>query len=381
MHKLFKYTYFLCFILLLSTTIVSCHKENKLKIKTLVVKETAAKELLYYSGTVEPLSARVISSPVDGIIEKRFFKYGSEINKGQLLYSIKSIKQRSDLKAAFAAYLKAKQEAKSSKEKAKTSAELFQKGIVSKTEYKQDQNKYYVDNFAFIQTERKLQKILKRYGLKVSPAISLSEINSVIKTLNLTERPGEIKIYAPSAGIGLFQTKTTGQQSKKLNTGSQIKTGDILLYLGDKAGVSIKINVNEKDINHLFLEQKAIITSEVFPEINLHGYIKTMDLQASTKEGATSFSATIIVPSLPLQQRKTIHVGMNVKVAITIYHQPKILIPINAVFQQHDHSYIKILDQKTKKIETIPVTTGQTTVDSIVIISGLNPGDQVVLPD
>src|SRR3990167_9188567 len=74
--------------------LVACNQqgkqENIAKEKTLVVEPQTLTSSLYFSGTINPISDENITSPIDGVINNQFFKYGQEIQKNQSLFSITS---------------------------------------------------------------------------------------------------------------------------------------------------------------------------------------------------------------------------------------------------------------------------------------------------
>ncbi len=70
---------------------------------------------------------------------------------------------------------------------------------------------------------------------------------------------------------------------------------------------------------------------------------------------------------------------MSAKVAIEIGGEKVIMIPINAVYQQHGQTYVRVVDDKTKKISEVAVKTGATTLDEVTIEANLYEGEKVVV--
>ena len=75
----------------------------------------------------------------------------------------------------------------------------------------------------------------------------------------------------------------------------------------------------------------------------------------------------------------TIRVGMTAKFEIDIKSTPRIMLPINAVFQQNDENRVTIMDANNKE-KNVSVVTGETTPTQVVIISGIQAGEKVVVP-
>ncbi len=57
----------------------------------------------------------------------------------------------------------------------------------------------------------------------------------------------------------------------------------------------------------------------------------------------------------------------------------QVMVPGNAVIENNVSNFVSILDAKGVSKE-VPVMTGGTTATDVVIISGVNPGDKVVIP-
>ena len=66
----------------------------------------------------------------------------------------------------------------------------------------------------------------------------------------------------------------------------------------------------------------------------------------------------------------------SAKASIKIKEAPQIQIPIAAVFQKDGKSMVTKM-VKGKKVE-VAIVTGKTSMDSVVILSGLKAGDEIV---
>ncbi len=65
---------------------------------------------------------------------------------------------------------------------------------------------------------------------------------------------------------------------------------------------------------------------------------------------------------------------------IKIEGAPVVSIPFAAVYTKNNIPYVKVQDQDTHKIIEVPVRTGSTTEDAVVIESPLKAGDKIVVP-
>jgi multidrug efflux pump subunit AcrA (membrane-fusion protein) len=126
--------------------------------------------------------------------------------------------------------------------------------------------------------------------------------------------------------------------------------------------------------------QAVNVTGIAFPNYVLRGKIKRVDRQGeSAGNGLSTFSVQIVVSKLTPQQKNDIHVGMSAKVEINIKQDKQIMVPMAAVTEKNGMSYITIYNEKTKKTHAVKVKTGQTTADSVVILSNVKIGDKIVI--
>lgn len=338
---------------------------------------------LYFSGLIAPLQVYSINSTIDGFVAKKYFEYGEIIKKGTPVLVLTSTQLTQDYQAALNDYLKAKKDYVNNQTELRGIDYLKQQGIISANEYLNSKSTAYDLQLAFGQATRKLQAILDKTANPIATNVfnlNIENIQEVNKALSQTVNT--LKILSPGTGVALLPDKSgDGNAPAPLALGSQVKTGDPVLTIGDMTGITIVIKVNELHINDLKLGESASITGDAFPNITLKGKIAHIAEQGTSTGDSSSnptFPVKIIVPALTKEQSDIIHVGMSAKVAIT-FTQPTIKIPIQAVFNKNGSTMVKVLDPKTNKPVEVSVVTGPTTIDSVEIGQGLKPGDKVVL--
>lgn len=149
--------------------------------------------------------------------------------------------------------------------------------------------------------------------------------------------------------------------------------------IGDLSGLIVHISVNEFNINELKVGQKVKVSGTAFSQFTLDGQISGIDRQAQTSSGGVPvFAVEIVVPKLTPEEQAIIHVGMSAKVQINIEGPPVVTVPFSSVYVKNNISYVKMQDRNSHKIIEIPVKTGATTEDAVVIESPLKAGDKVV---
>jgi multidrug efflux pump subunit AcrA (membrane-fusion protein) len=365
-------------------TLTACSNEAKQSAThTLTVSTDASTNVLYYSGIIQPLKARVITSPVDGAVADIAFQYGETVKPNQLLFKISSAKFLSDYKAALLQYIKTKSDFNASQTQLKESEFLHKNELISDDDYKMKQSNFYASRLALVQAKDSLENLLQQLDIKNIDLynLSIADIDKITQAMNLQLTADSLRIASPVAGVVLAATKGD-DESKKTAKGDTIKQGDVLAMIGDLSGINVRVKVNELTVNQLHVGQKIKITGIAFPEEVLLGNVTRVDRQGEvTGGGLPMFTVEVSVPKLTAQQQQIIHVGMSAKVEIDINEHPQIRIPMNALTEKNGEAFVKVINEKSGKHEMVAVKTGKTTMDSVAILSGLKEGQQLVIPN
>jgi len=342
---------------------------------------------LYYSGVTQPLKTYNVVSPVDGIIKKNYFHYGSEVLKNQLLAEISSVKIKQDYASALTNYIKDKDQYLKNKRTLEATTALYKAEIIDKETYLNDTSQFKISQLAYINTQNSLKEIIKNMPGEHQniEELELKNIEDVQDILAKT--PDEFKVYAPFNGTLLMPQKSDDSAvsgSKVLDEGSEIKKYQTLVALGDMSGVSTTIYVSEMDINQIAIGQTATLTNPALPGIILYGKVTEVSRQAKQDAGSggvASFPVHIAVPQLSDAQHRLIRVGMTLKVNIILHDSPQIKVPLKTVFEKNDHHMVDVWDIKTRTIHSVIVKTGATGLSDVAILEGIKPGDYIVVHD
>jgi HlyD family secretion protein len=376
-REIMKFFILLCLLCFLT----ACGQQHNDKNEIITVQPHSLGTPLYYSGIIQPLKTTIVTTPAEGVVTDMTFHYGDVVYKNHPLFIISSDKFQTDYKNALMAYIKAKTDFINNQTQLREGEFLHKNQLISDDDFKSKQTNFFNSQLGLIQAKDALSIYLKQMDLQGMDLFSLSienidKINQVLHTQNVLR---VLQIASPNNGIILLPTdNNTDGQLKKIAKGDQVKQGDVLAMIGDVSGLMIHINVNELNVNQLKIGQKVKITGPGFPDIELQGEISSIDRQGEvTQGGMPLFPVDILVPKLTEMQQKIIHIGMSAKVEIQTEDETVITVPLSAVNDKNGVSYVTVI--KNGKIKEIPVKTGKTTQDSVVIMSNLNPGDQVVI--
>lgn len=353
---------------------------------------------LYYTGTLQPIETFSVFSPVDGRIHKMHFQYGETVKKNDVLISIDSKKLVDSYRQAVADYLTKKAAYINGIQTYEGNIALHNAGITADSDFVNQKSQYDNSVLDFYQSRYALEKILNQAGLPIQHIESLS-LNDV-KNLNtvLQQHFNNIVVRSPSDGVALFPISnnsnsnsgsssggdSSGGSGTVVTTGSDVTENQLLLSVGNLNGFTVSLDVSEVDIDRIKEGQKAVVTGDGFPGIQLNGSVESVSSQAdpnaqSGDSGLSMFAVQVKIPTVTDKDREVVRVGMTSKVEIDISTKPEIQIPIPAVVTNNGQTQVQVI--RNGKPEWQTVVIGPTTIDKITIMKGLTDGDKVVVPN
>ena len=381
----------------LMTISLAATKKNVPTMQLLTVGKTAnVQSFLYFQGNIQPLKQYDILTPIAGLVGKDLnFTYGAAVKKDQYLLSIVPSDKQNAYRTSLIAYLRSKSTYSDSLTKFDGQQLLYKNGILSRNSFVQYKNTLVDQKLALKEAFYSLKAIIykmsndnKAENSLINNLSSLTIDNNKVYDA-LDERFNKVKIHAPITGIALLPVGNGAQGNDaqgndaskvRLHNNSLVKLDQVLLTVGDFTGLKVAINVSEVSINKLHLGQPAIVTGPAFPNIRLHGKINTISYQANASSFGGSlptYPVSIVVPKLTTVEKKIIHAGMTAKVQITLDEGQKILIPLKAVHIKNGKAYV--MKSVNGKISATLVITGNTTLDTVEITSGLKAGDKIAI--
>lgn len=372
---------------ILVMTLSGCGGKESKPANILTVQAKSETTIQYFSGPIQPLTTYPIISPVDGIIQKRYFSPGTAVAKDQLLFVISSAKLSEIYNNAVIEYIKALRDYNISQVELNGAIILKKYGIVSELEYLATTAKSQNADFAQQQALAKLTTILQDLNIPLSflEKLKTNDPNSIKAVLSLTNPT--IKIFSPATGVAILSGSSNNSAPPGLENinpegeGSLVKANETLLTIGNMSGIIIPIEVSEVHIGKIKVGAPILVTGDAFPNTTLKGtvYIKQRQPIAKFGGGATTYQVLIVIPHLTDAQSKSIRIGMNAEVKIPVIESSAISIPLTAVYQKDGRSVVKVINPVSKAAEEVPVTTGATQLNTIDITNGLKVGDKILV--
>lgn len=335
----------------------SCGSENKPKgtpgqqaevatpVSTAIVGKEIVSGLKSYPASVVPLQETEIRSEVTGYITHIYVADGTFVNKGQRLYEIDRTR-----------YQAAVDQAKANLEIAKANLDRVQKDL-QRYQTLADKDAIAKQTLDYATTDVNNQKA----------QVQAAEATLTTAQTNLQRSV----IVAPFSGnIGISQVRT----------GALVNAGTTLLNTVSSTNpIAVEFQINEKDIPEFTKLQAGSSSAQIYVSMpdgsryEATGRIVTIDRAVDSQTGTLKVRASFANASNLL--RAGMNTTLNVESTST---QEELVIPYKAVFEQLGTFNVYTVNDSSKA-ELKQVVLGHKVADKIVIASGLEAGQKVVV--
>ena len=381
-------------------------RKDATQLGTFVVQTRSVSSTISLPGILEPLKVVNVVSPLAGKIKERLFNYGEHVEKGQALVKMDTSEVEVRYREAKGAYMKslqmlrelenwvngsevrrsrrsltmAKRSMESQQRRLEDTERLYEKGIVPASEYESAKEQLHNLKLDYKAAQEELKSVLERGSSENIEIARLETENTRVKVRYTKAQIKMATIVAPVSGIVILpDTAKDKRDSKTVEKGVTFDQGQVMVLIGDLAGLSVKTRVDEVEISKIKKGQKVIVSGDAFSDISLDGEISHISSQATKQGDVPSFEITVKVKQLSAEHRKWARLGMSANLEVVIYNKSDaLMVPIDCVKSIGSDWLVRVRDRATREIREIKVETGITTLDSVEILKGLKPGDEVV---
>jgi multidrug efflux pump subunit AcrA (membrane-fusion protein) len=136
----------------------------------------------------------------------------------------------------------------------------------------------------------------------------------------------------------------------------------------------IKVNISENESQQVVIDQKARISVEAIPNRKFEGRVKEIALQAVNNNGVVTLPVKIILT----EETELLKPEFSADLEIIVDEvKDQVLVPITALINNRGQEQVmKIVD---KKPVPTPVKTGLSNGFNVVILEGVQPGDEILI--
>ena len=382
-------------------------------VRTLVVEPQRLTSTITILGRLAPKREIEVVSPMKGKIGAVYVRPGQRVIKGQLLAEMDVGEVRIKHREARVAYIKANEQVKKLEDwsnhadvsrvrravsKSKVAVEfrksrlaettfLLEQGIIPASEHEAAEREHRNQLLDLRAAEQELQAVLDR-GIAELKVARLELDNASAQLKRIEDILDKATVTAPIAGVILRPKENnlmaqSSEKQDKLTKGTSMERGDLLVRIGDLEGLSVVGYVDEVDVSRIRQGHSVRIAGDAFPGIVLHGEIERVSSEAVLIRSGSrlpTFEVTAVVASLTGDQRRLLRLGMTAMAEVVVYENKNaLLVPVEAVAFADKQPRLRIRNLETGEVKEVKVVAGMTTLDSVEIIDGISPGDEVLI--
>lgn len=199
-------------------------------------------------------------------------------------------------------------------------------------------------------------------------ARSLDEAESSMRVLEARlklarARLGKTRIQAPFDGVlGLRQ----------VSVGDYVEAGAELVRIEDLSSMEVDLRLPERFLGEIEHGQLILLTLDAYPRASLTARLVALDAQVDA-----SGRALLVRGRLESHDAK-LRTGMFARATLVTGESPEaVVIPEEALVVGADESHVFLVDGD--RARRVVVRTGRRTAGLIEVVSGLSPGDRVVV--
>ncbi|SMD09751.1 efflux RND transporter periplasmic adaptor subunit [Sporomusa malonica] len=282
------------------------------------------------TGTISAVNSVEISSRVTGLIKRLNVKENDRVTAGQVLVVLDD----STLRAQLAQYEAQLSNYASIYERSKQLADI---GGQSLQQLEADRTNYLV-----------AQATYNNYALQLDYYV----------------------IKAPLDGIVVGKPTPAGQ-----TVAQGISTPQVIMTIDDMSQMQIKVLVDETDIGRIKVGQTVSFSVDSYTDRKFSGKVTSISKSATTSSNVVYYPVYVDVDS----PGGLLYPTMTARVTVNVGESKNALVvPLAAIKEEKEQKYVQVM--VNGKSEKALVKVGLSDDEKVEILSGLNEGDQVVLP-
>jgi HlyD family secretion protein len=355
------------------------------------------------TGKLNPKVSVLVGTEVSGTIREIMVDYNSPVKKGQVLVKLDQDIFRTQVDQARAKAASAKahvdelvagrdmmksgvrtdiDQKKANFDKAsadfKRREQLFSKGMISREELDASQEVFLVAQSAYAQSKADSAKN-EVTDAQINSA--KADYNQARASLQSSETNlSKTVIKAPMDGVVIDKPIEVGQTvAASFNTPN-------LLQIGDLGVMQVEISIDEADVGQTKVGQKAQFTVDAFPQKVFEGTLSKIYNAPVTVQNVVTYTGIVEVKN----PGGLLRPGMTANVKVITSEKEGVLSIPNAALRVKVGDGVKKTKKKTRgtkmvwvlrdgKPASADIVTGVTDLVNTEVISGLKPGDKVLV--
>jgi HlyD family secretion protein len=184
---------------------------------------------------------------------------------------------------------------------------------------------------------------------------------------------------AQSAQARLAYTQVTAPMAgtliaRSVEPGDVVQAGKALMVLSPHGAVQLVLQIDEKNLRHLRLKQKALASADAFEDQRFDAEVAFINPSVDPLRGSVEVKLNVSNPPDYLRQDMTVSVDMEVE-----RRNKVLLIPMTAVHELPSlHPWVHVV--REGRVVRQELVLGMSSAGVVQVVSGVRQGEQVVSP-
>ena len=348
--------------------------KEKIQLETAQVSRSSITNTVTATGTVEPVTEVEVGTQVSGIIDKLYADYNDVVKAGQLIAEMDRVNLKAELASAQAQLASSKTEYEYQQKNYARSKVLYEKKLISDTDYETATYQYEKAKAAYDQSQA-----------------SMVKVNRHLEYATIT---------SPIDGVVINRAVEEGQ-----TVAAGFETPTLFTIAADLTKMQVIADVDEADIGMVADGQRVSFTVDAYPDDVFEGVVKQIRLGESSESGSsasTSSSSTVVTyevvvtadnPDLKLKPRLTANITiytMERDQVLTIPNKALRFIPdpmmlegtgisVNNPIATAETGQRLVWVKKGNELLPKSVTVGSNNNTETEVVAGLNEGEEIAV--
>ena len=348
--------------------------KEKIQLETAQVSRSSITNTVTATGTVEPVTEVEVGTQVSGIIDKLYADYNDVVKAGQLIAEMDRVNLKAELASAQAQLASSKTEYEYQQKNYARSKVLYEKKLISDTDYETATYQYEKAKAAYDQSQA-----------------SMVKVNRNLEYATIT---------SPIDGVVINRAVEEGQ-----TVAAGFETPTLFTIAADLTKMQVIADVDEADIGMVADGQRVSFTVDAYPDDVFEGVVKQIRLGESSESGAsasTSSTSTVVTyevvvtadnPDLKLKPRLTANITiytMERDQVLTIPNKALRFIPdpmmlegtgisVNNPTATAETGQRLVWVKKGNELLPKSVTVGSNNNTETEVVAGLNEGEEIAV--
>lgn len=185
-------------------------------------------------------------------------------------------------------------------------------------------------------------------------------------------------VTAPVSGFVVYKVVSVGNERRRVQVGDSVWNRHGFIVIPDMSTMVADIDVRERDIAKLAVDQPVTLRPDAFPELDLSGKVEFVGTLATEGRGGAEnlFRVRILLDAVDERLRP----GMRAQASVLTKSYANVLrVPVEAVFYNQGEPVCYVWARGRAERQAVDI--GPSDGKQVIVEAGLEAGDRVMLTD